>query len=185
MDLFASDVWGKLGADVRRDDAEYRRLRIVAEEERGAIDNEADVAYQNVSGKLDYNPTDRVNLFFRAGVFDEERNNGKIGELNDTNWKFGNGGVRLRFADGSNVEGACSSTTPTFQNTFAVPAATPPRSQSNLTLDKIVPTNAFGMMAQWSRPFRWRPRARRHGRHRLPLDRRRQRRADLCARRPV
>jgi outer membrane receptor protein involved in Fe transport len=35
----------------------------------------------------------------------------------------------------------------------AVPAATPPRSQDNLTLDKIVPTNAVGSMVQWSRGF--------------------------------
>ena len=40
-----------------------------------------------------------------------------------------------------------------FQNTFAVPAATPPRSQSNLSLEKTVPTNAVGIMVQWSRPF--------------------------------
>ena len=40
-----------------------------------------------------------------------------------------------------------------FQNTFAVPAATPPRSQSNLSLEKTVPTNAVGTMVQWSRPF--------------------------------
>ncbi len=70
-------------------------------------------------------------------MFDEERNNGKIGEVNDTNWKFGNGGARLRFADGSNVEARVFfDNEDFFQNTFAVPAATPPRSQSNLSLEK-------------------------------------------------
>ena len=84
-----------------------------------------------------------MNLFVRAGVFDEERNNGKIGEVNDTNWKYGNGGARLRFADGSNVEARVFfDNEDFFQNTFAVPAATPPRSQSNLSLEKTVPTNA-------------------------------------------
>ena len=155
MDLFASDVWGKLGLTFDATTLQTDGYRIVAEEERGPIDNEANVRYQNVSAKLDYNPTDRVNLFFRFGVFDEERNNGKIGELNDTNWKYGNGGMRLRFAEGSNIEGRVFfDSSDFFQNTFAVGAtAIPPRSQSNLSLEKTVPTNAVGSMVQWSRPF--------------------------------
>ena len=89
-------------------------------------------------------------------MFDEDRNNGKIGELNDTNWKYGNGGARLRFAEGSTVEARVFfDNEDFFQNTFAVPAATPPRSQSNLSLEKTVPTNAFGSMVQWSRPFQF------------------------------
>ena len=52
--------------------------------ERGPIDNNADVEFSNVNVKLDYSPTDRVNAFFRAGYFSENRDNGKVGELNDT-----------------------------------------------------------------------------------------------------
>ena len=160
MDLFASDVWGKLGVTFDATVLQTDGYTIVAEEERGRIDNEANVRYQNVSAKLDYNPTDRVNLFLRAGMFDEERNNGKIGEVNDTSWKYGNGGVRLRFANGSNVEGRVFfDNEDFFQNTFAVPIAVPARSLSNLSLEKNVPTNAFGAMMQWSRPFQLRNRA--------------------------
>ncbi len=36
--------------------------------------------------RLDYTPTDRINGFFRAAYFTENRNNGKVGELNDTKW---------------------------------------------------------------------------------------------------
>jgi outer membrane receptor protein involved in Fe transport len=155
MDVFASDVWGRLGVTFDATTLRTDGYKIVAPEERGPVDNEANVRYQNASGKLDYNPSDRVNLFFRAGVFDEKRNNGKIGELNDTNWKYGNGGARLRFKDGSNVEGRIFFDREHFhQNTFAVPVATPARSQSNLSLDKTVPTEAFGTMVQWSRAFR-------------------------------
>jgi outer membrane receptor protein involved in Fe transport len=154
MDLFASNVWGRLGVTLDASTLQTDGYAIVAEEERGAIDNEANVRYQNVSVKLEYAPNDRVNLFFRAGVFDEERNNGKIGELNDTNWKYGSGGVRLRFNDGSNVEGRMFvDRQDFFQNTFAVPAAVPPRSQSNLSLEKTVPTNAVGTMVLWSKPL--------------------------------
>jgi iron complex outermembrane recepter protein len=152
LDLFASDVWGKLGATLNATSFSTDGYKIVAPEERGTIDNRANVKYQSGSGKLDYNPSDRVNLFVRAGVFDEKRNNGKINELNDTNWKYGNGGVRLQLKDGSNVEGRVFFDREHFHQTFvAVPATTPPRSQDNLTLDKTVPTNSVGTMVQWSR----------------------------------
>ena len=78
MDLFASDVWGKLGVTFNATGFDTDGYTIVAEEERGPIDIEANVEYRTANVKLDYNPTDRVNVFFRGGVFDEERENGKI-----------------------------------------------------------------------------------------------------------
>ncbi len=154
MDLFASDVWGKLGVTFNATSFDTDGYTIVAAEERGSIDIPANVEYRTASGKLDYNPTDRVNLFFRGGVFTEERSNGKIGEGNDTSWKFGSGGVGLRLADGSNVDARIFFDRQKFHSTFfAVPAATPPRSQLNLTLDQNVPTNAVGTMLQWNRVF--------------------------------
>jgi iron complex outermembrane receptor protein len=156
MDLFASDVWGKLGATFNATAFDTDGYTIVAEEERGTIDIPANVKYQAASGKLDYNPNDRVNLFFRGGIFTEDRSNGKIGEVNDTSWKFGSGGVGLRFADGSNLDARIFFDRQKFHSTFfAVPAtAVPPRSQLNLTLDQHVPTNALGTMLQWNRAFR-------------------------------
>ncbi len=153
MDLFASDVWGKLGVTLNATTFNTDGYTIVAEEERGAIDIPANVKYTTASGKLDYNPTDRVNLFFRGGIFTEDRSNGKIGEGNDTSWKFGSGGVGLRFADGSNVDARMFFDKQNFHSTFfAVPGtAVPPRSQLNLTLDQVVPTDAVGTMLQWNR----------------------------------
>ena len=165
MDVFASDVWGKLGVTFNATAFGTDGYTIVAEEERGAIDVPANVEYQAVSGKLDYNPSDRVNLFFRGGVFSEDRQNGKTApgtdcpsatqcEVNDTSWKFGSGGTGLRFADGSNLDARVFFDDQKFHSTFfAVPAATPPRSQLNLTLDQNVPTNAVGTMLQWNRVF--------------------------------
>ena len=154
MDLFASDVWGKLGVTFNATVFDTDGYTIVAEEERGSIDIPANVKYQTASGKLDYNPSDRVNLFVRGGIFTEDRSNGKIGEVNDTSWKFGSGGVGLRLPDGSNVEGRLFFDRQSFHSTFfAVPAATPPRSQLNLTLDQNVPTTAVGTMLQWNRIF--------------------------------
>src|SRR5262249_42718279 len=78
-----------------------------------------------------------------------KRNNGKIGEVNDTNWKSASGGAQLRLKDGSNVEARIFIDREKFhQNTFAVAAG---RNSSNLTLDKHVPTSAEGTRAQGSR----------------------------------
>jgi len=161
MDLFASDVWGKVGATFNATAFNTDGYKIVAEEERApdscqcSIDTNANVKYQSGSAKIDYNPTDRVNLFLRAGVFDEKRNNGKVAELNDTNWKYGNGGSRVQLRDGSSIEGRLFIDREHYHQTFvAVPAtAVPPRSQDNLSLDKIVPTDAIGTLVQWSRVF--------------------------------
>ena len=46
-------------------------LLIVAPEERGRVDNEANVKFWNWSSKVEYDPTDRIHLFVRGGVFDE------------------------------------------------------------------------------------------------------------------
>ena len=165
MDLFASDVWGKLGATFNATVFNTNGYRIVAEEERGPIDVEANVKYRTANVKLDYNPTDRLNVFFRGGVFEEERENGKttpntdcpsatLCEVNDTTWKFGSGGMGLRLADGSNLDARVFIDRQKFHSTFfAVAAATTLRNGLNLTLDQVVPTNAVGTMLQWNRLF--------------------------------
>ncbi len=51
MDLFASDVWGKFGVTFDATSLQTDGYTIVAEEERGAIDNEANVGYQSFSAQ--------------------------------------------------------------------------------------------------------------------------------------
>jgi len=159
MDLFASDVWGRLGASLNATTFNTDGYKIVAEQERGPIDNEAWVKYNTGSGKLDYQANDRINVFFRGGVFDEKRSNGKTGtvpETNKTNWKFGAGGVGVNMPDGGHIDGRLFFDHSHFYSTFlAVPTATPPRSQDNLTLEQNVPTNAVGSMIQWTRGFQF------------------------------
>src|SRR5918995_1577233 len=165
FDLFGSDVWGKLGITFSATTFGTDGYTIVAEQERGPIDVDANVEYRTANVKLDYNPTDRLNLFFRGGVFDEERENGKttpntdcpsaaLCEVNDTNWKFGSGGVGLRLADGSNIDARLFYDRQKFHSTFfAVTAPAGPRTAMNLTLEQNVPTDAIGTMLQWNRAF--------------------------------
>ena len=82
MDLFASDVWGKLGVTFDATTLQHRRLqdrragRARRDRQRGERPSIRTRAASWITTL-----SDRVNLFFRAGVFDEKRNNGKIGEL--------------------------------------------------------------------------------------------------------
>ena len=163
MDLFGSDVWGKVGLTFDASTFATDGYKIVADEERGPIDNEAWVRYKTGSGKVDFRPNDRLGLFVRGGAFDEHRSNGKTGvvpETNKTNWKFLNGGADANLADGSHVDGRLFYDHSHFYSTFlAVPAATPPRSADNLTLEQNVPTTALGASAEWARGFQWGSRA--------------------------
>ena len=158
VDLTASDVWGKVG--VVADASAFRTsgYPIVAEAERGAVDNNASVNFRNANLKLQYDPTDRIQANVRVGYFDEDRNNGKAStidhteEANATTWTTISGGARFRLPDESTLQVNMSGDIETFRSNFlAVPAATPPRSIGRMTLNQRVPTDAIGGTALWSR----------------------------------
>ena len=155
LDVTGSDVWGKVGVTA---DASYFNtdgFPIVVAGERGIIDNNATVKFKNFNVKMDYSPTDRVNAFVRTGYFSENRGNGKIGEINDTQWKSASGGVRVRLPDESDLQASASTDVEDFHSTFlavTAPSATvAARSIVRLTVDQRVPTKAFGSAAQWGK----------------------------------
>ena len=141
--------------------------------ERGPIDNNADVDYKNLTGKLEFNPSDRVQGFVRAGYFSENRNNGKVGELNDTRWTTVNGGVRARLKDDSDLQARVFVDVQRAHfNFLAVTNAATTRNVVRLATDQNVPTNGVGGMAQWSKALGMQQRVQR--RVRLAVGRRRQ-----------
>ncbi|HKH72238.1 MAG TPA: TonB-dependent receptor [Vicinamibacterales bacterium] len=154
-DFFASDVWGKLGVAVEGGAFDTDGFPIVIANERGLIDNNAQVNFKNFNVKTDYRANDRVSLFFRGGYFKENRVNGKVGEVNDTKWTAAGGGVRVRMPDESDLQATVFSDDNTFHSTFlavTAPSATvASRSIVRLATDQTVPTDAFGTMIQWSR----------------------------------
>jgi outer membrane receptor protein involved in Fe transport len=158
VDVSASDVWGKVGVFVNGSAFRTDGYPIVAEAERGAVDNNATVDFGNANVKLQYDPNDRVQASFRAGYFRENRDNGKAStidhteEANDTRWTALSGSARVRLPDASTLQVSLFGDIETFRSNFlAVPAVTPPRSIGRMTLNQRVPTNAVGGMAQWSR----------------------------------
>jgi outer membrane receptor protein involved in Fe transport len=154
-DVFASDVWGKVGLSVNGSVFDTDGFPIVIANERGIIDNNATAKFRNVNAKLDYGASDRVRTFFRAGYFSEDRGNGKIGEVNDTRWTSLSGGVRAQLPDRSDLQATLFGDIENFHSTFlavTAPSATvAARSIVRLTIDQHVPTNAFGGMAQWGK----------------------------------
>ncbi len=160
LDFLGSHVWGKVGVAVDGNVFNTDGYPIVRENERGRVDNNAAVQFWNLNAKVDYNPTDRVRAFFRAGYFDENRDNGKAStidgteEANDTTWRSFSGGVRVRLPDQSDLQATVFTDVETFHSNFlAVPVTTPPRNVGRMTLRQTVPTMGVGGMVQWSRAF--------------------------------
>lgn len=152
FDFFASNTWNKLGAVVEGSFLNTDGFRIVAERERGQIDNNANVKYRNVSVKLDYTPTDRVNGFFRVAHFAEDRVNGKVGEVNDTKWTATSGGVRIRMPDESDLHARVFvDNVKSHFNFLAVTNAATTRNVVRLATDQHVPTKGVGGMVQWTK----------------------------------
>jgi len=156
VDFFASDQFaGKVAAAVEGSFLNTDGFPIVATPERGPIDNNADVEYKNVSAKLEFTPSERIQSFFRAGYFSESRVNGKVGEVNDTRWTTLNGGVRARLADQSDLQARMFvDVSRAHFNFLAVTNPATLRNVVRLATDQNVPTNGVGGMAQWSKSLR-------------------------------
>ena len=164
-DFFASDVWGRVGASIEGSLYQTDGFPIVTAAERGRVDTVAKVEYQNFAVKLDYQPTDKVSLFFRGGYFSEERDNAKVTtvgpilpEANDTLWKSASGGMRATLPDQSDLQARVFLDWETFNSNFMAVAAAPapaltPRFTGRMTLLQEVPTEDVGAMAQWSKAF--------------------------------
>jgi outer membrane receptor protein involved in Fe transport len=152
FDVFASDRWNTFGVAVEGTIFNTDGYPVVAESERGPIDNNASVDFRNVSAKLEYTPAGRVSAFFRGGYFTEDRSNAKIGEVNDTKWTTVSGGVRVLMPDESNLQGRVFVDHQNFHSTFlAVTNAATTRNIVRLATDQNVPVNGVGGMLQWSK----------------------------------
>ena len=152
FDFFASDQWNKVSAAVEGSFLHTDGFPIVEAIERGPIDNNGNVEYKNLTAKFEFTPSDRIQGFVRTGYFSENRNNAKVGELNDTRWTTLNGGIRARLKDESDLQARVFSDVQRAHfNFLAVTNAAAARNVVRLATDQHVPTNGVGGMAQWSK----------------------------------
>jgi outer membrane receptor protein involved in Fe transport len=151
FDMFASDIWKKVGFAVEASAFNTDGFRTVTTE-AGPVDNNAKVDYHNVTGKVEYLPSERVNVSGRVGYFRENRDNGKIGEENDTRWTSLSGGVRIKLPDHSDLQSRVfGDIQRAHYNFLAVSNAATLRNFVRLATDQRVPVNGFGGMVQWQK----------------------------------
>ena len=174
FDFFASDRWGKLGVAVEGSFFDTDGFPIVAALERGPIDNNANVNYQNVTAKLEYDPTDQPShVLSRRPLQRGSRSTARSGEVNDTRWTTVSGGVRAQLPDQSNLQGHLFvDDEDSHFNFLAVTNAATTRNVVRLATDQRVPTKGVGGMVQWTKVFGQHACVQR--RHRHALGRRRQ-----------
>ncbi|MBP7776173.1 MAG: TonB-dependent receptor [Acidobacteria bacterium] len=154
VDLFASDRWGRFGATVEASAFDTKGFPIVAPRERGPIDNNADVQFTNVAGKIEFDPSDRLHTFVRLSRFSEDRTNAKVGEVNGTTWQAGSAGLQAQLPDNSTVQAHTYVDRQRSKfNFLAVTNASTTRTAVRLATDQRVPTNGVGGMVQWTKVF--------------------------------
>jgi outer membrane cobalamin receptor len=142
FDFIASDQWKQLGAVEEGSFLKTDGFPIVAAPERGPIDTNANVKYNNITAKFEYDPTSAVHAFFRAGHFSEDRVNGKVGEVNNTDWTSVSGGIRAQLPDQSSLQGhVFVDDEDSHYNFLAVTNAATTRNLVRLATDQLVPTS--------------------------------------------
>jgi outer membrane receptor protein involved in Fe transport len=153
FDMFASDIWRNVGFAVEASAFNTDGFKTVTTE-AGPVDNNAKVDYHNVTGKVEYLPSERVSVSGRVGYFKENRDNGKVGELNDTKWTSLSGGVRIKLPDHSDLQSRVfGDIQKAHYNFLAVSNAATLRNFVRLATDQRVPVNGFGGMVQWQKVF--------------------------------
>lgn len=154
FDFFASDRWNNFGAAVEGSYFDTDGFPIVAPRERGPIDNNADVKYNNTTAKFEYDPSTSLHAGGRVTHFNEDRNNAKVGEVNDTTWTAVSGSVRGILRDHSTLEGQMFvDNEDSHFNFLAVSNAAGARNFVRLATDQRVPVNGVGGSVQWSKVF--------------------------------
>jgi outer membrane receptor protein involved in Fe transport len=134
-DLFASEVWGRFGAAVEASFFDTGGYPVVREDQRGAIDENADSSHRNLDLQLaaDLSPSARLTL--RGRTFDEDRGNGTPRTGNATESGSLTLRATLRTPEAGDWELTLSATDQSFASTFSSQA--PDRSSEQPALDQF------------------------------------------------
>ncbi len=151
-DLLASHVTGPWGVSIEGSFFRTDGYKIVREDQRGAIDINADASHETFNGRIEYTPSVSSSLFLAGSFFHEERGNGTPLQTNSTEAGYIGTGGRLRTADGSDWNLTLFSNLQTFTSTFS--SAATDRNSETPALDQFeVPSTAVGANLQWTKRF--------------------------------
>jgi outer membrane cobalamin receptor len=122
---------------------------IVQENQRGAIDINADSKHAAFNGRLEWAPSSDVSLFLSGNYYDEDRGNGTALQINNTHAGTLAAGGRIRLREGEELRGSVFLQLQSFLSTFTNQAAD--RNSETLALSQEVPTTSVGGSIGWSR----------------------------------
>jgi len=121
-------------------------------DERGAIDRPSGSKHRSVIGSIGYVPSPTWRLGFRASLFAEDRKNGTVLQVNDTDSGLFSGDAAGTVGGGFlSIHGFGG--TQAYDQTFSEIEAEPPRSDEFLKAVQHVPSHSGGGSAQYSRQF--------------------------------
>lgn len=148
-DLLASHVMGPWGVSLEGSFFRTDGYKVVREDQRGAVDINADSSHETFNGRVEYNPSLSSSLFLAGNFFHEDRGNGTPLQTNSTEAGYVATGGRLKTADGSDWQLAVFTHLQTFDSTFT--SISPDRNSETLALDQEVPSTALGGSLQWTK----------------------------------
>jgi outer membrane receptor protein involved in Fe transport len=149
-DLLVSHVTGPWGVSLEGNYFRTNGYKIVREDQRGAIDINADSTHKTFNGRVEYTPSLTSSLFLTGSFFREDRGNGTPLQNNETETGYMATGGRLKTADGSDWQLTLFSHLQTFSSTFS--SAAPDRNSETPSLNQFdVPSTDAGANLQWSK----------------------------------
>jgi outer membrane receptor protein involved in Fe transport len=144
-------VKGPLGLLLRGNVFSTGGYPIIQENQRGAVDIDADSRHQTFIGRLEYAPSPAASLHLGGSYFNEDRNNGTRLQENSTRAGYIAAGGKLQTGDSSHWQATIYSQLQTFNSTFSRVASD--RHSEALTLDQEVPSTGVGGSLQWTKPL--------------------------------
>jgi outer membrane cobalamin receptor len=121
-------------------------------EERGAIDRPSSSKHRSAIAAVSYGASDTWRLGLKASMFSEDRNNGTVLQVNDTDARLFSGDARGALKGGFlTVHGFGGSEE--YNQTFSDIEDEPPRSDEALTARQRVPSHTGGASAQYARQW--------------------------------
>jgi outer membrane receptor protein involved in Fe transport len=147
--LETNAVKGPLGVSLRGNVFRTGGYPVIQEQQRGAVDIDADSRHQTFVGRLAYAPVTKASLYLGGSYFNEDRGNGTPLQENATEAGYVAAGGALQTGDGSDWQAAVYSQLQTFTSTFSRIAAD--RNSEVLTLDQEVPSTGVGGSLQWTK----------------------------------
>lgn len=147
--FFAADKWRGFGAAISGEAFRTDGYFTIAPNIQGTADDRAASKHRSLNLRFGYDWSPENAVFVRGALFDEDRKNGTVLQINDTaNESVATGG-RFRTPDGSNWNLTVFANQQRYHQTFSTVAAN--RNSEALNRLQFVPSRDAGASLSWSR----------------------------------